>query len=361
MALLVALLTVGSLSDHLGRRPVVLAGLALESAAMLVFVAAGAVPALVVARVIQGFATGTALGALGAGLLDLDRRKGTIANGAGALAGVAVGALGSSLLVQYLPAPARLVYVVFFAIFVFQGLGMIFIAESSPPTPGALTSLRPRLGLPRSTRMAFVAAVPILLAVWALSGFYASLGPALVRLVVGSESVVFGGLALFVLAGTASVTVPLVRSVPPRGVMFLGIVALAVGVGVVLLGIARSAPAAFFMGTAVAGVGFGAGFQGALRTVLPIAAPHERAGVLAILYVVTYVALGLPAVIAGFLVVHGGGVLRTGQEYAAAVLVLAALALAGLARRPRDQMQDPRTVAQVPKDDVMARAGCPSA
>ena len=64
--------------------------------------------------------------------------------------------------------------------------------------------------------------------------------------------------------------------------------------------------ALFFAGTAVAGVGSGAGFQGALRTVLPLAGPQERAGVLSLLYVVSYLALGLPAVIAGFLVVHGG-------------------------------------------------------
>lgn len=362
LALLAALLTVGSLSDHLGRRPVVLAGLALESVAMLVFAAAGGVPALVVARVIQGLATGTALGALGAGLLDVDRRRGTIANGTGALAGIAAGALGSSLLVQYLPAPARLVYLVFFGIFIAQGLGVILIAESSPPTPGAPASLRPPLRLPRSSRRAFAAAVPILLAVWALSGFYASLGPALVRLVVGSDSVVFGGLGLFVLAGTASMTVLLVRTVPPRTVMFLGAVALAVGVGITLPAIARSAAAAFFVGTAVAGVGFGAGLQGALRTVLPLAAPHERAGVLAVIYVVTYVAFSLPVVIAGLLVVHGGGVRRTAREYAVAVIVLAALAMAGLARRPHDEVIDRQTAGRSPQqDDVMARAGCPGA
>ena len=97
---------------------------------------------------------------------------------------------------------------------------------------------------------------------------------------------------------------------------------------------ARSSPAS----------GFGAGFQGAIRTVIPLAAPHERAGVLSIMYVVSYLAMGLPAVIAGFLVVHAGGVLTTAREYGVAVMVLAAVALVGVIR-PRKAAQ--RAAAEV--------------
>jgi MFS family permease len=82
-------------------------------------------------------------------------------------------------------------------------------------------------------------------------------------------------------------------------------------------------------------VGFGGGFQGAIRTVLPVVPAHHRSGVLSLIYVVSYLALGLPAVIAGFLVVHGGGIPETAREYGVAVMVLAALALAALARTER--------------------------
>jgi hypothetical protein len=113
-------------------------------------------------------------------------------------------------------------------------------------------------------------------------------------------------------------------------VMFLGTGALMVGVGITLIAIDRNSTAAFFAGTAVAGIGFGAGFQGAIRSVIPLAGPQERAGVLSIVYVISYLAMGLPAVVAGFLVVHGGGVLGTAREYGSAVIVLAALAMLGL-------------------------------
>jgi MFS family permease len=88
----------------------------------------------------------------------------------------------------------------------------------------------------------------------------------------------------------------------------------------------------FFLGTAISGVGFGSGFQGGIRTVLPLAAAHERAGVLSLVYIVSYLGLGVPAVIAGFVIVHGGGLTGTAIYYGGAVIVLAALALLGLLR-----------------------------
>ncbi|SOD71302.1 predicted MFS family arabinose efflux permease [Jatrophihabitans sp. GAS493] len=338
LAVLAALLTVGSLSDHVGRRPVLLAAIAVQAVTMLIFASAQGVPELLLARVIQGLSTGAAVGAVGAGMLDLNKAKGTIANSVAAPIGTALGAIGSGLLVQYLPAPLHLVYLVLFATFVLQGVGVYLMAESSSPRPGALASLRVQLALPPAVRRPFALAAPALVAAWSLAGLYGALGPTLVRMLIGHNSFVLGGAALFVLAAMGALTVLLLRNAPPHQVMLLGTVALLVGVGVTLLAINESSTVAFFVGTAIAGVGFGGGFQGAIRSVIPLAKPHERAGVLSLVYVVSYLAMGVPAVLAGVLVVHGGGVLDTAREYAAAVMLLAALALLGLAlprRAPR--------------------------
>jgi MFS family permease len=334
LAVLGALLTVGSLSDHIGRRPVLLSAIGVQVASLVVFTTAGSVSALLIARVVQGLSTGAAIGALGAGLLDIDRAKGTVANGVGAVSGTATGAIASGFLVQYLPEPTHLVYLVLIAIFVLQGVGVALMRETATPKAGALASLRPQLAVPRAARRPLVFVAPALAAVWALAGFYGSLGPTLVRVVVGSNSVVLGGLSLFALAGSAAVTLFLIRSITARTVMILGTSSLVVGVGITLLAITHASAAGFFVGTAIAGVGFGAGFQGALRSVLPLAAMHERAGVLSAVYVVCYLALGLPAVVAGFLVVHLG-VLTTACEYCVVVMVLAAVALADVARPRR--------------------------
>jgi predicted MFS family arabinose efflux permease len=329
MAVLASLLTVGSLSDYIGRRPVILVAIAMQIVAMVIFDTAGGVTELLLARVVQGLSTGAAVGALGAGMLDLDRVKGTVANGVAPMTGTASGGLIAGVLVQYLPAPLHLVYLAFLAIFVLQGIGVLFMPETGSPKAGALASLRPQIGVPPAARRAMLAAIPALTSVWALAGFYGSLGPAVIRLVSGSSSFVLGGLTLFSVAGSGALTVFVARNIAPRIVMLVGAVSVILGVSITLVGISAASTAVFFIGSVIAGVGFGASFQGSLRTVLPLSEASERAGVLSTIFVVSYLAMGLPAVIGGFLVVHGGGVLTTAHEFGAAVIVLAVLALAG--------------------------------
>jgi hypothetical protein len=301
-----------------------------------------------VARVIQGLSTGAAVSALGAGLIDLHRSRATMANAVAPMAGTASGAIGSGLMVQYLPEPTHLVYLLLFGVFAVQAIGVLLMPETSVRKPGALASLWPRFAVPVTARQQVLVTVPALIAIWALVGFYASLGPALVRLVTGSASFVLGGLSLFTLAGTAGVTVFLVQRALPRTLLLVGVAALFVGVAATVVATVTMSTVLLFVGTAIAGIGFGAAFQGSLRTVLPLIAPTDRAGVLAVLYAVSYLALGAPAVIGGYLAVHGG-VLAAGREYGAAVMVLAVLALIGLVGSRTSNAAEESTTVRYPQ------------
>lgn len=336
VAVLLGLLTMGKLSDHVGRRPVLLAALAAQALSMVVFSTADGVPALMAARIVQGLSTGAALGAIGAGMMDIDRPRGTITNAVAPGIGTATGALVSGLVVQFLPAPTHLVYLGLLAVFALQAVAVALMTETVTRKPGALASLAPEIKLPRAVRRPMLVAAPVLFAVWALAGLYGSLGPSLARRLTGSGSEVLGGLSLFVLAGVAAVSVLVLRKAATRTVMLTGILALIAGVALTLASIRGSSPTGFFAGTALAGVGFGSGFQGGIRTVMPLARPHESSGVLSLLFVVSYLGMGVPTVIAGFLVVHAGGLAATAQEYGVAVIVLAAFALLGLVRGGRD-------------------------
>jgi disulfide bond formation protein DsbB len=110
----------------------------------------------------------------------------------------------------------------------------------------------------------------------------------------------------------------------------VGATALLVGVAIVLAALSLHSLVLFLVGTAIAGVGFGTGFQGAIRSVVAAAAPTERAGVLSILFVLSYLAMGAPAVAAGARYAATGDIASTAQEFGVAILVLAALALTGL-------------------------------
>jgi MFS family permease len=337
LTVLAALLTLGKLSDHLGRRPVLLAAIAAQAVSLVVFATADGVPELLTARVLQGLSTGMALGAIGAGMLDIDRERGTYANAVSPGIGTASGALVSALAIRYLPAPTHLIYLVLLGVFALQAVGVALMRETVTPKPGALGSLVPEIHLPRQLRGPILTAAPVLFAVWALAGLYGALGPALVQALTGSSEVIFGAASLTVLAGTAVVSVVVLRRAGGRAVMLTGILALIIGVAVTLAALDARSIALFFVGTAIGGVGFGSGFQGGIRTVVPRAAAHERSGVLSLLYTVSYLGMGLPAVIAGVLVVHGSGLIDTAYEYGAALIVLALLALAGLLRTRRAQ------------------------
>jgi MFS family permease len=333
LAVLAALLTVGSLSDYVGRRPVLLFAIVIQAAGLVLLSEANGLPELVIGRILQGVATGAAVGAVGAGMLDLDRARGTLANAITPSTGTATGGLLSGLFVEYLPAPTRLVYVVMLAIVVLQGVGVAFMAETVARRSGALASLRPHFDLPPPTRRPLLVVGPVLFAAWALAGFVGSLGPSLARSITGSDSLVMGGLAVFIVAGAGAFSVLALYSAPPATVARVGTLGLMVGVSITLVATATTSLIGLCVGLVVAGVGFVSGFQGAIRTVLPLAPAEHRAGILSVVYLISYVGLSLPAIVAGVVVVRTGSLELTALCYGIAVIVLAALALAGLARR----------------------------
>jgi MFS family permease len=334
VSVLATLLIVGSLSDYVGRRPVLYGALATQTVALLLFATADGVLMLFAARFVQGISIGAAMGAMGAGLLDLNRERGATASAVGPLIGTGLGAELAGISVQWLPAPEHLIYLALLAVLAVQTVGVALMPETGTTRPGARYSLRPEFALPPAARRPLLVAIPALLATWSMGGFYGSLGPALVRRITGSNSHVYAGAPLFVLAACAGFGVLALMHSPPRTLMLLGTAALVVGVGVTLLAAVASTPA-FFLATVVAGVGFGTAFQGAFRSVAMVAGPHERAGVLSVLFVVSYVAFGAPAIVAGILVEQTGDIMTTARIYGVAVMLLAALAFLGMLRRPR--------------------------
>lgn len=349
LAVLAMLLVAGSLSDYIGRRPLLVVTTSIQACVMLVFIYATNVQMLIVARIIQGLATGLAAGAVGAGMLDLDRARGTIANAIAPMLGTATGAILSGLLVAFAPAPTVTVYVVLAIIYVVQLAGTLVMPESGTRRAGALASLRPRIEVPGHLRTAMWIAAPALVAAWALAGFYGSLGPLLVKKLLASQSHLVGGIALGALAASGAIAVFILRQRSARYLMSYGTIALALGVALTLLALPTGSAALFFLGTVIAGTGFGGAFQGAIRSVVPNAAAHERAGVLSIIYIIAYVAMGAPAVIGGVRLVHTHDVFRTAAEYGVAVIALALAALIG------SVVTSPRAVCLATSSPVASR------
>ena len=154
----------------------IVAALAVEAAAMACFLGAHSAALLYLARILQGLATGAAVGALSAALVELSAgRSPTVAplvNSAAPTAGLAVGALGTSALVQYGPSPSHLVYWILLACCAVAAAAVAALPEPGVRRAGALASLVPRIGIPPPARATFTDALPCRVALWGLGGFY---------------------------------------------------------------------------------------------------------------------------------------------------------------------------------------------
>lgn len=332
LSLLAALLTVGSLSDYLGRKPVIFTALLLELLAMVLFIQADSVAWLLAARIVQGFATGMATSVLGAALLDEDRQQGPLVNSIAPMLGMACGALGTSLLVVFEPQPLHLVFWILLGLFALQALYLARLPERVQPMPGAWASLRPTLHVPRQARRALWLALPVDVAVWATGGFYLSLAPSLVHEATGSTSNLAGGGLVAVLTVSGALAMFSLRNRSAGAILRLGSCLLALGVALLLWAVHRASLPLFFIGTLVAGSGFGSGFLGAVRSVVPLALPHERAGLMSAFYVLSYLAFCLPSLLAGNLV-RALGLIDTTDIYGGVLIALSLSALAGLMRQ----------------------------
>ena len=336
LALLAALLTTGRLSDHLGRRPVLMLALVVQIAGMVAFIAAQGVGMLYAARILQGLGTGIATGAIVAWLLDLqppdNPRLGSLVGSIAPIAGLAAGALGSGLLVQYGPDPLHLVFWLLTAVYVLALAAMLVIPDLVERTPGWLQSMRPQIGVPPAARSLFTASAPSLIATWTLGGLYLSLGPSLAISLLKSDSHIAGGMVIVALAGAGAVASTLVRAADPRVIVIRGSLVLIVGVGITLLAVAIGSTVGLYAGSVIAGLGFGPAFSGVFRSLAPLAPPDKRSALLASIYVVSYLAFGVPAIIAGVAVTLYG--LRdTTYVYGVVVMALAAITTVAVSRR----------------------------
>lgn len=343
VALLVALLTVGSLSDHLGRKPILLAALVMLVVSLVLFVLADGVPGLIAARIVQGLAAGTATGALSAAIIDLQPSDsaGPLVNSVAPSVGLASGALGAGLLVQLAPAPTVLVYALLIGAVTLLAIAVTFVPETSSlrtveSRRHLATLLLPRASFPTGGRVAFLMIVPALVATWSLGGFHLSLGPSIIGSIFGIDNHLVGGLEIFALFFSGSVAAAAVRNRPPRPVMIVGAAVLAVGVATSLLSIALVSVPLYFVGSIIAGAGWGSAFLGAMRSLGALVPADERGSVFSTTYVLSYLAFSVPAVIGG-VAVHSVGLRPTAMAYGALVIALALASSTGFAVASRHE------------------------
>lgn len=335
LALLLTLLTAGSLSDHVGRRPVAIAGFLLLAASMFLFWHADAVPLLFLARILQGVASGLLISALSAAVLDLApggrARTAALWNALSPGIGLAAGALLSGILLDLADAPLLDVFAPLTIAYVVLAALFLLAPETAPRKPGVWASLSFRLSIPTVIRADFWRAAPAVVAGWATGGLFLSLGANIVHNELGGDAHLWQGLAVAMLAGVGAITAVVMRRRSPRTLVVFGTTALAIGTALSLVALGLGSLPFYLAATTVTGMGFGTAFSGVVASLAPRIPPTQRADTFAVIYLLAYLAFGVPAVIAGSLV----GVVGLGAVCVGYGIVVIALALVALVSRLR--------------------------
>jgi MFS family permease len=339
IGVLVSLLVAGRVSDDVGRRPVLLVSLGTLIGATLLFAVANSVVWLFVARGVQGLATGLALGAASAALLDLHPRRDPssvgLHNGVVSAGGLGGGALVAALFVQLAPAPRVLPYVFVGVLFAVAFVGALLMPEPVAARGRArLTLQAPHI--PAAVRRPFFLAGLGVVSSWSIGGLFLSLGPTLSATLFHTDNHIVGGLAVFALAGSGAAAQLLFGRTPAWLAASAGSFALAVGTLMIVIAASSDSAALYWTGAVVGGAGFGLAFLGGLRALSAVIPPEHRAQVMSAFYIVAYSALSIPAILAGVLVTPLG--LQSTFEIFGSVVAVLALIVSFEAWRTRPRV-----------------------
>jgi MFS family permease len=334
-------LLAGGVSDDVGRRPVLLVALGALMASSVLFMVAGSATWLFAARGLQGLATGAALSAASAALLDLHPKRDPAGVGLttaiGAASGIGLGVLISSALVQLGTLPRVLPYIVLLVLFALAFAGTYWMPEPIEQR-GRFRLRLERPSIPAGVGRPFVLAALAVLSSWSIGGLFFSLGPQLAAHLFGSNNVIVSDSGIVALAGAAVVAQLLTGRTAPWIGAGVGSISLAAGMVLIVFAAAQDSSGAYLAGSLLAGAGFGAAFLGGLRA-LTAAIPHQhRAAVMSAFYVAAYTSLSLPAVLAGVVVAHDVA-LPTTFEIFGSVVAAIALTVAFEAWRTRPTRQ----------------------
>ncbi|MEW9554124.1 MFS transporter [Nonomuraea sp. NPDC050783] len=327
LGVLAALLLFGRISDSWGRRPAILTGLAGLLVSLGMFLVASGVGWLFLARGLQGVATGVAISAAGAALLDLRPATAGLLNTLASGLGMGGGGLLGAVLVEYAPAPLLTPFAVLAAV----DLLLLAGVRRRPETLGARAGFRMAApGVPRPILASFVVSGLGVTSSWSIVGLYLALVPALAPALMGSAGNLPGGLAIFVM-GTAAALAPVLarrlpgpagRGLPAPAQLWSGMLVLAAGIALLAWAISAGSAAGFVVCSVVIGLGGGLGLGGSLGLLGAAAPPEHRARVMSAFYLVAYAAISLPAIAAGF-VVHALGPVATFRVFGAGIIVVA--------------------------------------
>ncbi|MFC5060723.1 MFS transporter [Actinomycetospora atypica] len=328
-----ALIFTGRLSDQIGRRAVLLPGLALAVISSAVFLVPDSLTALFVGRVLSGLSAGIFTGTATAMLVDLappgKQARYSLLAACVNMLGLGLGPVVAGALAEYAPLPLDLPYLVHIGLVLVTAVGLWFVAEPVDVPEGPVHWAPQRLGVPAEVRGVFVRAAIAGFAGFAVLGLFTAVSPSFVAQVLHISNHLVTGLVVFTLLGASTIGQVASSRLAERPALLVGSAGLVVGILVVGLSIATASLWLLLAGAVVAGVGQGMSFRAGLGAVNAGSPAERRSEVASSFFLVLYVAISIPVIGEG-IASAAFGLVAAGVTFSVIVAVIAAVAFVSL-------------------------------
>lgn len=324
-----ALLVAGSWSDQLGRRPMLLAGIALSAISTVMFLFSHSISGLMLARLFSGFSAGIYTGTATVAVLELApepwRNVSTLVATASNMLGLGLGPLVAGILSTYLPYPTHLVFSLYLILLVVAAVGVLLVHETvQRPAKPRLRIQKPHL--PREVRALFIPAALSGMAGFSVAGLFTAVVPAIMGQVMGHTHGVTIGAVICLLFVSSIIGQALLKKLPAHLHMTIGCIALSLGTATIGVSIATAQVGFLLLGTVIAGAGQGIVFRAGMNAVTGASPREHKASVTSTLFVTYYVAMSVPVIGVG-VSAEAFGLRQTGEFFAAVVTLVPLLAM----------------------------------
>ncbi|MEU7365686.1 MFS transporter [Streptomyces hygroscopicus] len=330
------LLVAGSLSDAVGRRPVLALSLALTALSAVGFALADGLTVLLISRVLSGVATGLITATATSAIAELvrGRRTAAVLSTAANVGGLSLGVVAAGVLAQCVTAPTHTVFWCYLATCAVAGVFWLVIPETADGAAGRTVRWQPRIRRPvlpdgASRVRSFVASGVLVAASSGVNGFFSSLAPAFLRDDLGVSNFAVIGVGV----GTLFISALLAQTVTPAALVRRGIGTALLAVGMIVIEAAlwtHSAPL-FIVGTVFAGAAVGTLLRHGLSVTDALCHPGNRAELTATYFLFLYSGLVVPVLVLGLADQAVGT--RASSTMLAALVVSTALVGLALGRR----------------------------
>lgn len=328
------LLLFGNLSDQVGRRAMILAGVGASLLGVLLFAAASGVAWVYAGRALMGVGVGLSAGPSTAALVEFSApgrqaRANSVATAATAL-GMGLATLLGGALIQYAPWPLHLNFIVLAGV-----LAALFAAAWFLPRPDAAeraAAPRWRPGaviVPRGLARVFATSATAVTAGYAMGALMLSLGAQIAHELIGSANALVNGAMLALFALTTGATALVARRLAGRSAVVAGGLVATAALALLMLAARQHALALLLLASASSGAGYSLLFLGGLTLINARAPAHHRAGTLSAIYLIGYLMMGAITLSLGVVATHAG--LRVALASGAPAIAAMALAAAALA------------------------------